>query len=70
MTYGNILKFKEKHMKITFHMKSGRDLVVEADDITINKSGNDLRGWEMTKVKNQGECFYINIDQVEAITYK
>lgn len=57
-------------MEITFHMKSGRDIVVEAESITINKSGNDLQGWDITKVKNKGECFYINIDQVEAITYK
>ena len=57
-------------MKITFHMKSGRDLIVEADDINIKKHGNDLTGWDMNGVKKQGQCFYIRIDEVEAITYK
>lgn len=58
-------------MIFTFHMKSGRDLQVEADKITINKrNGNDLAGWEIEGLKNQGQTFYIRIDEVEAITYK
>lgn len=58
-------------MIITFHMKSGRDIQVEADSMEINKrDGNELVGWTIKGRKDPGADFYIRIDEVEAITYK
>jgi hypothetical protein len=58
-------------MIITFHMKSGRDIKVEADKMEIKKqNGNELIGWTIEGRKDPGADFYIRIDEVEAITYK
>lgn len=58
-------------MIFTFHMKSGRDIQVEAEYMTINKeNGNDLTGYKFEGLKVKGQCFYIRIDEIEAITYK
>ena len=53
----------------TFHLKSGKELVVRCDDIKIKTTGGDLTEYSMDG-SHPGDALYIRIDDVAAITYK
>ena len=62
---------QEKEMKVTFHMKSGAAITVEAEELEITKqNGNDLSGYSLTSMKRPGDLFYVRIEDVSAITTK
>lgn len=61
-------KFWKKY-KVTVYLKSGDRLEFECDEISINKNGNELTGWNIEGVK-AGALFYVRLDDVSAITYK
>ncbi len=65
--FGRRAKIKY-NLVVTFHMKSGENILVECDDISIKTTGNDLVSYDLQGVR-KGTAMYIRLDDVSAITY-
>ena len=57
-----------KKMVVTFHMKSGENILVECEDIKIEKQANDLVGYNIFGPQ-RGQSFYVRLDDISAITH-
>ena len=64
--------FGKKKMTVYFHMKSGKTLSIVCENITIDRTGNDLVGYTIDGIdKRQGNpVFYIHLDSIESISTK
>jgi len=57
-------KKKKKH-KITFILKSGKEITFRCNDFSIKRSGNELTGYTVTD--GDGKLFYVNLSEIAAI---
>jgi len=65
-----LFKPTKYRLRATFHMKSGKSLVVMCDDITntVDPATGSLRSYSIAGVRT-GDAHFFNIPEVEAITF-
>ena len=62
----------KNHIKVTFHLKSGKSTTIKCADIKITKSGSELASYSISGavVDKEDPLFWIAMDQIELITIK
>jgi len=54
-------------MKVTFVMKSGKEIIVECDDCKFKHTGDEIVEYSLTGVNNNNKLLFIKLSSIDVI---